>query len=109
MIVLSIWVFTGIFALHLCFWYLLIDSVRFLPANHDVRAAICPFLDGDPEEQLRQSQLPPPPPRTHSENKRNGEASQSSKLSFNNKKHPSKANGKKCVDVFSRILPYWDR
>jgi len=67
-----------------------------------------PYLSGSLDEQIQLSQLPRPPPRTHEENVANGILSDASVLSEKNKTHPSKSNGRKGVDVFSRILPYWN-
>jgi hypothetical protein len=67
-----------------------------------------PFLPGDEKQQLEQSKLPPPKRRTHKENMKSGKASEESPVSPSNPKHPSKRNGKKAIDVFSRMLPYWD-
>jgi len=83
--------------------------LRFLPAHHYVRDTMQPYLSGSLDEQIQLSQLPRPPPRTHEENVANGILSDASVLSEKNKNHPSKSNGRKGVDVFSRILPYWNR
>lgn len=78
-------------------------SFRFLPSSHLLRADVKDHL---PRANRRMS---PPLVRTHSQNVAAGEESEASHLSLSNQKHPSRSNGRKRVDLFSQLLPYWDR
>jgi hypothetical protein len=83
--------------------------VSFVPADHEARIAMRGFLPGSSEEQLQLSMLPPPPPRTHEQNVADGKISKAARLASTNPKHPSKKNGRKDQDIFSKFLPYWNR
>lgn len=78
----------------------------FLPAEHSLRLEVADQLKpaDDPN-----GVLDAPPMRTHEQNKQSGIESEESPLSLNSDRHPSKSNGRKRVDIFSRYLEYWDR
>ncbi len=110
MIVRSTVVITGLFfGVDRVLSYLFPAFARFLPPHHDGRIAIRPLLSGSEDQKVRLSNLPRPASRTHEKNVSDGKISEQSSLATTNRNHPSKKNGRKGVDVFSRYLSYWDR